>query len=356
MLLEGRARTLETLLQLFSTSQFFSDLLDRQSRISSTCFASRCAAVRAAASCCDQLQEEIDAASEDGVVLRTFRRFRQRQVLRIGTNDIIRDRPLEEITRDISRVADTALEVALTPACATSPAASASRSPNDGEPARCVILAFGKLGGKELNYSSDIDLMFLYDDEGTTTRHAASRTSATTIILPASSARWSACSARTPTAARPIASICGCGPRDSAARWPARWPARCPTTTRWAEPGNARPSSRCGRWPATFALGEEFLRGIEPFVYRKYLSVAEINEIKALKRRIEHKIRAGAAKANRGQDRPRRHPRRRVHHPVPATAQRRRSARRARSAARSRPCAALEHVGCLTDTGISRPG
>ncbi len=41
-------------------------------------------------------------------------------------------------------------------------------------------------------------------------------------------------------------------------------------------------------------LGEEFLRAIEPFVYRKYLSVAEINEIKALKRRIEKKTgRAG---------------------------------------------------------------
>ena len=36
-------------------------------------------------------------------------------------------------------------------------------------------------------------------------------------------------------------------------------------------------------------LGEEFIRSIEPFVYRKYLSVAEINEIKALKRRIEQK-------------------------------------------------------------------
>ena len=37
-----------------------------------------------------------------------------------------------------------------------------------GEPARCVILAFGKLGGEELNYSSDIDLMFVYDEEGET--------------------------------------------------------------------------------------------------------------------------------------------------------------------------------------------
>src|SRR5262249_15116704 len=39
---------------------------------------------------------------------------------------------------------------------------------NSGVVSRCVILAFGKHGGEELNYSSDIDLMFLYDDEGAT--------------------------------------------------------------------------------------------------------------------------------------------------------------------------------------------
>src|SRR5205814_8525640 len=36
-------------------------------------------------------------------------------------------------------------------------------------------------------------------------------------------------------------------------------------------------------------LGEDCLLAIEPFIYRKYLGVAEINEIKALKRRIEHR-------------------------------------------------------------------
>src|SRR5206468_4278167 len=38
-------------------------------------------------------------------------------------------------------------------------------------------------------------------------------------------------------------------------------------------------------------LGARFLQAIEPFVYRKYLSFAEINEIKALKRRIEKQAR-----------------------------------------------------------------
>src|SRR3954463_3774031 len=99
-LLEPRGRCLDTLLQLFSTSQFFSDLLNvnpdylEMVRIPLRSSPSR---TELAA----QLQGEVDAAYEDSAVLRAFRRFRQRHTLRIGTNDILRDRPLEEITRDI---------------------------------------------------------------------------------------------------------------------------------------------------------------------------------------------------------------------------------------------------------------
>src|SRR5262249_31526064 len=75
-------------------------------------------------------------------------------------------RPLEEVTRDISRVADMALEVALNTALRTITNRFGEPFTKHDQPARCVILAFGKHGGKELNYSSDIDLMFLYDEEG----------------------------------------------------------------------------------------------------------------------------------------------------------------------------------------------
>src|SRR4029077_13055759 len=152
---------------LYSTSQFFSDLLITNPdfleilRIPLRSSPSRAEMLK-------DLREEVSAAYEDSSVLRAFRRFRQRQMLRIGINDIIRDRPLEEVTRDISRVADTALEVALHAALRNVRRRFGEPYTTAGEPARCVILAFGKLGGKELNYSSDIDLMFLYDEEGAT--------------------------------------------------------------------------------------------------------------------------------------------------------------------------------------------
>src|SRR5712692_7100454 len=166
-LIEPRSRSLETLLQLLSTSQFFSDLLVANPDYLDML---RVPLRRSPSQkeLQEQLQSEVDAAFEDSAVLRTLRRFRQRQVLRIGTNDIIRDRPLEEITRDLSRVADAALEVALATALRQQANRSGQPFTNSGAPARCVILAFGKHGGKELNYSSDIDLMFLFDEEGST--------------------------------------------------------------------------------------------------------------------------------------------------------------------------------------------
>src|SRR5262249_33706898 len=164
------ARSLEILLQLFSNSQSFSDLL-----VANPDFLDMLRVpLRKSPSTDDlrqQLQAEVDASFEDSAVLRAFRRYRQRQLLRIGTNDVIRARALEETPRAISRVADAALEVALASALRKVSTRFGQPFTQSGPPARCVILAFGKLGGEELNYSSDIDLMFLYDEEGGTRGH-----------------------------------------------------------------------------------------------------------------------------------------------------------------------------------------
>jgi glutamate-ammonia-ligase adenylyltransferase len=111
-LLEGRARTLDMLVQLFATSQTLSDVLARNPD-SLDMLRVPLRRTPSQAEMQIQLQAEVDAAFEDSAVLRAFRRFRERQLLRIGTNDIVRERSLEEITRDLTRVADAAIEVAM---------------------------------------------------------------------------------------------------------------------------------------------------------------------------------------------------------------------------------------------------
>jgi [glutamine synthetase] adenylyltransferase / [glutamine synthetase]-adenylyl-L-tyrosine phosphorylase len=286
-LLEGRARTLEILLQWFSTSQYFSDLLatnpDYLDMLRVPLRSSPSQAEMQA-----QLQAEVDAAFEDSAVLRAFRRFRQRQLLRIGTNDIIRDRPFEEITRDISRVADAALEVALATALRHARNRFGEPYTNGGQPARCAIIAFGKHGGKELNYSSDIDLMFIYDEEGATRGKRVTSVSHEEFFGRVVSEVVRLLSAHTDQgqAYRIDLRLRPEGQRGPLARSLASTLSYYDTLGRtWERQALIKIRPVAG----DLKLGEQFLKAIDPFVYRKYLSFAEINGIKALKRRIEQK-------------------------------------------------------------------
>ncbi|HEY0547392.1 MAG TPA: hypothetical protein VGC91_18575 [Pyrinomonadaceae bacterium] len=99
-------------------------------------------------------------------------RFRRRELLRVYLHDIRKASTLVEITEELSNLADAVLEHAL----------SLARQELDnryGAPqkidargrltnASLCIVALGKLGSGELNYASDIDLLFLYSEDGAT--------------------------------------------------------------------------------------------------------------------------------------------------------------------------------------------
>jgi glutamate-ammonia-ligase adenylyltransferase len=102
-----------------------------------------------------------------------FARFRRRELLRIYLADIRRQLTIAEITEELSNLADAILEFALR--ITRQELDNRFGSPQEvGErgrekPSKFCIVTLGKLGSKELNYSSDIDLLFIYSDEGTTT-------------------------------------------------------------------------------------------------------------------------------------------------------------------------------------------
>ena len=99
--------------------------------------------------------------------------FRRRELLRVYLHDIRRATTLVETTEELSNLADAVLRYALAharqelenlygaPQCVDERGRKTSAS--------IVVVALGKLGSRELNYSSDIDLLFLYSDEGETT-------------------------------------------------------------------------------------------------------------------------------------------------------------------------------------------
>ncbi|WP_018291867.1 glutamine-synthetase adenylyltransferase [Verrucomicrobium sp. 3C] len=89
--------------------------------------------------------------------LDALRLFKQRELLRIGFLDFAGLYSWEETTLDLSRLADFCLNVVLQVTCEE---LRVNRMP-------LAILALGKLGGQELNYSSDIDILFIAGEEET---------------------------------------------------------------------------------------------------------------------------------------------------------------------------------------------
>ena len=94
-------------------------------------------------------------------------RFRRRQLLRILIRDIFELGTLPEITGELSALADTLVQVAYERIHETLVERHGlPRGPR--RESQFAVIALGKMGGEELNYSSDIDLMFLYSANGET--------------------------------------------------------------------------------------------------------------------------------------------------------------------------------------------
>ena len=283
-LLDARGRELHAVLQLLATSQFFADTLARYPEFLE---ALRTPPRRnpSTAELTSELRGEVDAAADDPAALRAFRRFRDRHTLRIGINDIIRERTLEEVTRELARLADASIEVALTHALNTVANRFGSPTTPAGRPCRVAALAFGKLGGDELNYSSDIDLMFVYDADGETAGRRVAESNAeffTRVVrevirlLSAVTDRGQAY--RVDLRLRPE------GQRGPLARSLASTLSYYDTHGRTWERQALIKLRHVG---GDGELAHDFLAAVEPFVYRKYFSFAEINEVKAMKRRME---------------------------------------------------------------------
>ncbi len=115
----------------------------------------------------EALQQQLAAAAtEPGIVLR---RYRQRHMLRIIWRDFCRLADTRETVRDTSLLAEACIAAALEFSQAALQARfGVPRGRDSGLPQQLIVLAMGKLGARELNVSSDIDLIFVYPEAGET--------------------------------------------------------------------------------------------------------------------------------------------------------------------------------------------
>ena len=84
-----------------------------------------------------------------------LRRFKRRELLRVAVRDLAGQVVVDEVAAELADLADACLEAALVVAT--------GESGYDPAPMRLAVLGMGKLGGSELNYVSDIDVMFCHE-------------------------------------------------------------------------------------------------------------------------------------------------------------------------------------------------
>lgn len=115
------------------------------------------------------LAEHADVTRTDEDLMRALRRFRRRHMVRIAWRDLVGWATLGETLLDLSNLADVCVHYAHDRAYrALAERYGEPRGVETREVQPLVILGMGKWGGRELNYSSDIDAVFLYPEEGDT--------------------------------------------------------------------------------------------------------------------------------------------------------------------------------------------
>jgi len=95
-----------------------------------------------------------------------LRRLRQLEGLRIQWRELAGQHDVEHTGRALSRLAERCLELALAEAEQRVAERHGALHDADGRPARMAVLALGKLGGDELNFNSDLDLVFCHRASG----------------------------------------------------------------------------------------------------------------------------------------------------------------------------------------------
>ena len=223
--------------------------------------------------------------------LRVLRRYKRRETLRIGLCDLLKTVDVKTTTWELSNLAEAALQhcYEIGRDQIMRPKFGTPLNEDGDAPCRFAIIGMGKLGGYELNFSSDIDLIFVYSDDaktdtGTDNSEYFSRL-CEFIIKAMSEITPEGYVFRVDIRLRPESSA-GVIIRsmESYESYYEGW------GDLWERQALIKARSVAG----DMAFGDEFIRMIQPFVYQRYLDGVTLEEIKAdigrTKVRIEERL------------------------------------------------------------------
>ncbi len=216
---------------------------------------------RSAGALAQELAEDVDRLGAEA----GLRRFRRRSMLRVAARDLGGAR-LDEVVAEISAIADACLVEAL-------------RHVHGAE--GLAVIGLGKLGGYELNYASDVDLLFVHREPGPEAQETAERAAAAVSALLAEPTA-DGVALRVDVALRPGGRA---GALSRSLEGTLAYYER--TSATWERQAliKARPVA------GPQDIGAAFVRGVEPFVYPRELAPSAIEDVRRTKVRLEEYIR-----------------------------------------------------------------
>jgi len=268
--LQNSPKALGTLVGLLGASPYLTQTLCRNPEyffwlIEGTRLETACAA--------DYFWSEAERAlrpfDQSELALNALRRMRRREFLRIGAQDILGYSSLRETVAQVSLLAETLLQKTFEVLALTQlPVLEGF-----------TVLGMGKLGGSELNFSSDVDVIFLYEkesDRATMLRFARNYFKALTEYTAEGHLF------RVDLRLRPMGQSGEIAYSEKASEQ---------YYSTWADTTDRLALLKCRPVAGDLQLGKRFVHSLEDFVYKKYLDHAAVEEIGWLKKRTDQALR-----------------------------------------------------------------
>jgi glutamate-ammonia-ligase adenylyltransferase len=287
------------LMRVLGASTFLSNIICRYPHVFPPLFvAADIFATKEVAQMVAELEEMLDGSSAFAELQQTLRQYKYREILRIGAMDLSLDAPLEYITAELSSLAAATLEVAVR-FCSCLLQQEYGRpfidEPQEGEGdvAELTVLGMGKLGGNELNFSSDIDLIFFYtsshgrtsgvdgDEETRIDLHNYFIKLAEMVKRAISQATEDGFVFRVDLDLRPNGrhGEIACSVAAAEAYYES-----------WGQNWERSAMMKARPVAGSIELGERILKMLEPFIYRRYHDYGMVEDLKQMKQKIDSSL------------------------------------------------------------------
>ncbi len=296
-LLLSNRRQMNQLMILTGASPFLTNLIYKEPRFFTRLFTeNELESYRTRSELLSFLRNSMPDNPDMHALMKTLRVFKRFEILRIAARDLNGLAPLEEVTRELSDLASVTLQVAYETChrLLEKEYGVPLKETSDGlRPALMTILGMGKLGGRELNFSSDIDIIYFYEtDRGTTAGIDDGRGGRKGVV--SLHTFFNKLAEQTTKAMNQVTEDgfvfrvdVGLRPEGKSGDMAVSLRSAEVYYESWGQSWERTAMLKARPVAGSRELGEHLLQTLSPFIYRKYLDYTLIEDMKLMKHKID---------------------------------------------------------------------